>query len=40
MINGNQTIDEMFAEVKDRIDLAFKEISSQPNEPIRHLNWL
>lgn len=40
MINGNQSIDEMFTEVKDRIDQAFQEISANPAEPIRHLNWL
>lgn len=40
MINGNQSINEMFGEIKERIDQAFTEIGSNPNEPIRHLNWL
>ena len=40
MINGNQSIEEMFSEVKDRIDQAFQELGSNSNEPIRHLNWL
>ena len=40
MINGNQTIDDMFTEIKDRIDQTFQEIRANPDEPIRHLNWL
>lgn len=40
MINGNQTIDAMFADIKERIDQALMELGANPSEPIRHLNWL
>lgn len=40
MINGNQSIEGMFGEVKDRIDQAYKMLESNPNEPVRHLKWL
>jgi hypothetical protein len=38
MINGNQTIEAMFEEIKGHLDVSFEAISSDP--PIRHLNWL
>ena len=42
MINGNQSIEEMFQDVKERIDQAYKHLESSLNYPIpiRHLNWL
>ena len=40
MINGNQSIEGMFEEVKVSIDQSNKMLQSNPNEPVRHLNWL
>lgn len=40
MINGNQSIDEMFSDIKDCLDGIFKFIKENPEEPVRHLNWL
>jgi hypothetical protein len=40
MINGNQSIEGMFEEVKGHIDQSYKFLASNPNEPVRHLNWL
>lgn len=40
MINGNQSIDEMFGDIKERVDQVFASIQQNPEQPIRHLNWL
>lgn len=40
MVNGNQSIEGMFEEIKGSIDAAYKAVESNSNEPIRHLNWL
>ena len=39
-ISGNQSIEEMFEEIKETIDESFKKLDSNPNSPVRHLNWL
>jgi hypothetical protein len=41
MINGNQTPDGIFEEIKAKIEPVFETVQSDPSShPIRHLQWI